>query len=260
MRDVAFAPSEFGLKLVCRAACQDVNTANLLIYQASIAADSKLRLYECLDPSSSGLASWSLLEDIDLLSLPNGYYSPSSAGHASHLSHHHQTQLIKGFDDHGSQKGGLGPSGASSASLAAQSTGSSNGPQRGLGRIESSGAWALSYCHEAWWGECLAVSAGSQGLIRVRIAGNCHGPRLTPLSDHAILASITLVAIGGAWKCWFFSSIDDCLGAILRAFLPSYSLGLARWQCAHLEGHSVDRAWYSLGSIASCGNLRSYGR
>lgn len=140
--------------------------------QAAIAADSHLRIYECLDPSSSGLASWSLLEDIDLLTLPNAYYSPSSQGSHIHASHHsQQTQLIKGFDDaqQGSgSRSSLGPSGGSSISLGAQSTSSTGSASKNIGRIESSGAWAVSYCQEAWWGECVAVSAGSQGLIRVR--------------------------------------------------------------------------------------------
>lgn len=143
----------------------------MLLSQAAIAADSHLRIYECLDPSSSGLASWSLLEDIDLLTLPNAYYSPSSQGSHIHASHHNQqTQLIKGFDDaqQGSgSRNSLGPSGGSSISLGAQSTSSTGSASKNIGRIESSGAWAVSYCQEAWWGECVAVSAGSQGLIRV---------------------------------------------------------------------------------------------
>lgn len=142
-----------------------------LLQQAAIAADSHLRIYECLDPSSSGLASWSLLEDIDLLTLPNAYYSPSSQGSHIHTSHHAQTQMIKGFDDATQGSGSrvsLGPSGGSSVSLGAQSTSSTASAGKNIGRIESSGAWAVSYCQEAWWGECVAVSAGSQGLIRVR--------------------------------------------------------------------------------------------
>ena len=137
--------------------------------QASIAADSHLRVYECLDPSSAGLATWSLLEDIDLLSLPNAYYTPASTSQPS--QHHQQTQLIKGFDDNqsnGSSRGSaLGPSGGSSASLGAQSASSNASATKGAGRIESSGAWAIAYCQEAWWGECLAVSAGREGLVRV---------------------------------------------------------------------------------------------
>jgi len=146
-------------------------------YQAAIAADSHLRIYECLDPSSSGLASWSLLEDIDLLTLPNGYYSPSSQGSHIHASHHGQTQLIKGFDDAQApgSRSSLGPSGGSSVSLGAQSSTSTASAGKNIGRIESSGAWAVSYCQEAWWGECVAVSAGSQGLIRVSTNQSAYG-------------------------------------------------------------------------------------
>lgn len=193
LRDVAFAPSEFGMKLVSLP--MDIHSdrfrvaADTLPTQASIAADSHLRIYECLDPSSSGLASWSLLEDIDLLALPASYYSPSPQGSNIHTAHYGQnggatgngqTQLIKGFDDTpggggaaavaGGSSGvraALGPSGGSSVSLGAQSTSSASSLGKSMGRIESSGAWAVSYCQEAWWGECVAVSAGREGLIRV---------------------------------------------------------------------------------------------
>jgi nucleoporin SEH1 len=112
--------------------------------------------------------------------LPNTYYSPSSQGSHIHAANHaSQTQLIKGFDESNpgqgqgqgagaaAARGALGPSGGSSASLGAQSTSSSGSAGKNIGRIESSGAWAVAYCQEAWWGECVAVSAGSQGLIRV---------------------------------------------------------------------------------------------
>jgi len=36
-----------------------------------------------------------------------------------------------------------------------------------VGKIESSGAWSISYCQEAWWGECLAASSGRDGSIRI---------------------------------------------------------------------------------------------
>lgn len=137
----------------------------------SIAADSHLRVYECLDASSAGLATWSLVEDIDLSQLPNGYLSSANsasvASHAQQFSS--QTQLIKGFDDQRAQQPGT--SRASSVSLAgatsSTSTATSGGIGRGVGRIESSGAWAVAYCQEAWWGECVAVSAGRDGSIRV---------------------------------------------------------------------------------------------
>lgn len=159
---------ELAIKTKDARPCAD---ASCYTRQASIAADSHLRVYECLDPSPAGLASWSLLEDIDLLALPDGYYSSAAANHPQSTHHHQaQTQLIKGFDD---SSRALGAAGGSSGSLGAQS-GSSNSdgntagrPNGAVGRIESTGAWALAYCQEAWWGEVAAVSAGKDGSIRV---------------------------------------------------------------------------------------------
>ena len=84
-------------------------------------------------------------------SLPAGFYTPSAAATASTKD---QTQLIKGFeslkDDHNTGRNG---------------------------HIESSGAWALSYCSDAYWGENVAVSAGRDGSMRVREAIDVPEPR-----------------------------------------------------------------------------------
>ncbi|GAA6064311.1 hypothetical protein JCM10212_005048 [Sporobolomyces blumeae] len=50
------------------------------------------------------------------------------------------------------------------------------GPSHGSGgTVESDGGWSLSWCREHWWGERLAVSAGSNGMIRLFHLPS-HGP------------------------------------------------------------------------------------
>jgi nucleoporin SEH1 len=56
-------------------------------------------------------------------------------------------------------------------SMASTSSGSGSSFEgRKAGTVESDGGWALSWCKEAWWGERIAVSAGSSGIIRVSSA------------------------------------------------------------------------------------------
>ncbi|KAM0746082.1 WD40 repeat-like protein [Meredithblackwellia eburnea MCA 4105] len=167
VRDLEFCPPEFGLKL------------------AAISSDSHLRLWECLDPVS--LADWSLIEDIDLSVLPttpssNATTTPSGLqGDSLGLG-----AGVAAMD--GSSPAKLGAAGGASGSgtvlgtsLASSSTGSaaSSFDGRKAGTVESDGGWALSWCKEAWWGEHLAVSAGSSGLIRL-----FHLPDHAPWSNY----------------------------------------------------------------------------
>lgn len=136
VRDLAFSPAGLGLKL------------------AAIASDSRLRVWECLDPVA--LAEWTLETDIDLAALP----STPSSGAAAAGSGLGLGGLAAPGSANGSGVGGSGTGGSSSAS------GSSLEGRRS-GTVESDGGWALSWCGEGWWGERLAVSSGSNGLIRV---------------------------------------------------------------------------------------------
>lgn len=168
IRDLEFAPPEFGLKL------------------AAVSSDSHLRVWGCLDPVS--LNDWSLIEDIDLSILPLG---PSSSNAGAGLA-----PLPGGGGGGGNgagfgaeaggaspQKGAPGQMGAGGSSLGsvagsmggmgsmASSSGSGSSFEgRKGGTVESDGGWALSWCKEAWWGERIAVSAGSSGIIRVRLS------------------------------------------------------------------------------------------
>lgn len=137
VRDLAFCPSSLGLKL------------------AAVASDSRLRVWECLDPVA--LAEWTLETDIDLASLgPTPSSGTAAAGAGLGLAG--VAGSVGGKD--GSVLAGSTATGSSSAS------GSSLEGRR-AGTVESDGGWALSWCGEGWWGERLAVSSGQNGLIRV---------------------------------------------------------------------------------------------
>ncbi|KAM0792946.1 hypothetical protein ACM66B_002705 [Microbotryomycetes sp. NB124-2] len=180
IRDLEFAPPEFGLKL------------------ASVSSDSHLRLWECLDPIS--MSDWTLVEDIDLNGLPlqpstGGSTTTTAAGAAATGGGLHQATSATGSTSVASQgydqtmqspakQASLGVSGSSASGLAPGQTGfggasglspsmvSTAGSTASLearknGTVESDGGWSLSWCKEAWWGERLAVSAGTSGVIRL---------------------------------------------------------------------------------------------
>ena len=63
--------------------------------------------------------------------------------------------------------GNTGSFAGSDANLAQQQQ-QAQMPLAHAGAIESDGGWALSWCSESWWGERIAVSAGTSGVIRVR--------------------------------------------------------------------------------------------
>lgn len=163
VRDLAFAPSS--------------SSGNLKL--ASIGADDVLRVYECPQPTSeptstnislstatssaisdpasiasSGLAHWSLLHAIDVASLPQ---TPCTANSTANLS---------GFSLSSSNTAAT----SSSFSLPGRqqnTTSTPQQPQQKSKSIESHGAWSLSWCKEVWYGECLAVSSGASGVVRV---------------------------------------------------------------------------------------------
>lgn len=154
-------------------------------------------MWECLDPLA--LRDWQLREDVDLAALP---LSPSSGAALLHHPAHGDRSGAgsalgsgDGFGIGGGGGGGAGGAGAagsgvtpgssagsiaapfpsvsSASSVSGTGTGTGGGGgggggARAGGTVESDGAWAVSWCQEAWWGERIAVSSGSNGLIRVR--------------------------------------------------------------------------------------------
>lgn len=169
IRSLSFAPSHFGLKL------------------AAVSSDSHLRVWECLDPTLA-LREWTLREDVDLAGLGLGPSVGSSAGAgqggsaAGSTSQASHTDGSVPFPSTSSSVGSGGnpsssgfptvSSAASSSSMsvdgrAAFSAVSGAGNARAGGTVESDGGWSVSWFTEHWWGERLAVTSGTNGVIRV---------------------------------------------------------------------------------------------
>ena len=146
VRSLGFAPSEFGLKL------------------AAVSSDSRLRIWECLDPVKS--QDWSLLEEIDLNNLPTSNNNTNSSGFSSNnLNGEGGASTSQGSSNNQNQ--------STSGSSSIDGTGGRQqfkGGNSGGGTVESDGGWSLSWCREHWWGERLAVSSGTNGIIRVSSA------------------------------------------------------------------------------------------
>ncbi|GAA6003410.1 hypothetical protein JCM10207_000321 [Rhodosporidiobolus poonsookiae] len=150
LRSLSFSPAAFGLRL------------------AGVASDSHLRVWDCLDPVS--LREWVLSEDVELAGM--GFGGVSSLGAAGE-----HPQAGPGDREREREKE------REKATASAQSTASSSidgrtgtnslgggGAGRGSGTVESDGGWAVSWCPEEWWGARLAVSAGVNGAVRVRLS------------------------------------------------------------------------------------------
>ncbi|GAA6022095.1 hypothetical protein JCM11491_002107 [Sporobolomyces phaffii] len=170
IRSLGFAPSEFGLKL------------------AAVASDSRLRVWECLDPVRA--AEFTLLDEVDLNALPL-HPATAGAGASSGFAHANASGSAGGSGGSGgpSHDGGAASTSgvsANSSSVASSSVdgrrggggGGGYGSSGGGGTVESDGGWALSWCREHWWGERLAVSSGVNGIIRL-----FHFPSHAPWSN-----------------------------------------------------------------------------
>ncbi|GAA5903091.1 hypothetical protein JCM6882_006965 [Rhodosporidiobolus microsporus] len=142
IRSLSFAPAEFGLKL------------------AAVSSDNHLRVWECLDPV--GGREWVLVQDVEVASLPLGACSAASVAGNSGV-------ILPGVDGASSVE----TPGASSATGSVDGRASGSGGQGTAGgvskggTVESDGGWAVSWCREHWWGERVAVSAGTNGVVRL---------------------------------------------------------------------------------------------
>lgn len=115
------------------------------------------------------------MDEIDVSSLPHRDPASSSqtafeaAGSSSAINTPTPGTHIAGVD------------GASVANLLQQQVASSS--QRTTGGIrEADGGWSLSWCKERYWGEVLAVAAGADNTVKVRVSSILH---LTTLSNSA---------------------------------------------------------------------------
>lgn len=149
VRYVEFAPRHYGLKL------------------ATVASDSYLRIYECLEPAS--LTTWQLLDEIDVTAL-----SPR-------LQSRMQTHSI-GTPIQTS----LALEGGASASLVAQALANQQpGKSVGMNNKEADGGWCLSWCKERYWGEVLAVGCGTSGVVHViHLSASRRAATLLALDPH----------------------------------------------------------------------------
>ncbi|GAA5836454.1 hypothetical protein JCM11251_007084 [Rhodosporidiobolus azoricus] len=141
IRSLSFSPPDFGLKL------------------AAVSSDNHLRVWECLDPI--GGKEWVLVQDIEVASLPLGQCSAASIAGGVALAGLDSTSSV---DTPGAASSATGSVDGQASGSGGQGT--AGGMSRG-GTVESDGGWAVSWCKEHWWGERLAVSTGTNGLVRL---------------------------------------------------------------------------------------------
>ncbi|RPD56747.1 WD40 repeat-like protein [Lentinus tigrinus ALCF2SS1-7] len=151
VRAVEFAPQHWGLKL------------------ATISSDNCLRIYECLEQPS--LASWELLQEVDVLALPAT--TPSSRSTAHTVISATPTQTSAGLDGNSVS--------AVAHALQQQASQSQVSGRPGLGTREADGGWCISWCKDKYWGEVIAAGCGIDGVVKI-IQLNSSGRPSTLLS------------------------------------------------------------------------------
>ncbi|KAH7098111.1 WD40 repeat-like protein [Auriculariales sp. MPI-PUGE-AT-0066] len=161
VRCVAFAPSEFGLKL------------------ATLATDNTLRIYDCVEgPTAGGSAApataaaaststapapvtdvrWELREELDM---PAPSFSSLTVSQGLDTAQATASWVVAAKTNM-NKPTGTTPSTSPASSVGAIDSGS--GPAIGNGTgISVDGAWSISWCKETWWGPMLAVVAHSGG-------------------------------------------------------------------------------------------------
>ncbi|KAF5351136.1 hypothetical protein D9756_008241 [Leucocoprinus leucothites] len=167
VRDVAFAPHYFGLKL------------------ATIASDNILRIYECIDQSS--LTTWQLLQDIDVVNLPSSS-TPTYYSRAHTLALGTPTQTFSsslGATGGGPEKNNYADHAQALSQGLAQNAAinaANDRARHGVGNREADGGWSLSWCKDRYWGGVLAASAGTSGVVKI--------VQLTPSRRHVTLLTL----------------------------------------------------------------------
>ncbi|KAH6905322.1 nuclear pore protein seh1 [Coprinopsis sp. MPI-PUGE-AT-0042] len=149
VRAVEFAPHQLGLKL------------------ATISSDSILRVYECVDHST--LATWQHHEDIDIINLVPGP-SPSHVTRAQTVALATPTQTIPSMGNASLLDG-------ASQALQQQQQQSTGPARSGVGNREADGGWTLSWCKDRYWGDVIAVGAGTSGVVKI-IEVNSRGSKV----------------------------------------------------------------------------------
>ncbi|KAI9620440.1 hypothetical protein H4Q26_013652 [Puccinia striiformis f. sp. tritici PST-130] len=127
---------------------------------ASISTDHHLRVYECLETNSFSSDNWNLIINIDLSVLSN---QPTNL--SDHLNIHicsNNFNLINPLSGIRSSSTPTHPSPFNQNTI--NNVSASPFSEQ---HLESFGAWSLSWCPESYWGDILAASSGSSGLIRL---------------------------------------------------------------------------------------------
>lgn len=135
VRSVEFAPHHFGLKL------------------ATVSSDNRLRVYECLEQPA--LTTWQICDDIDASSLP-----PSS----SHTRGANTRAIATPTQMHAAHDSAPAPLVTQALNTASMQQ-SQKAP--GLSNTEADGGWSISWCKDRYWGEVLAVAAGTSSVVRI---------------------------------------------------------------------------------------------
>ncbi|GJN88217.1 hypothetical protein Rhopal_001182-T1 [Rhodotorula paludigena] len=196
LRSLSFAPADFGLKLAAVA-----SDAHLRVWECLdplalkdwvLREDVDLAALPPLAPSSGASLGAAVAagggSGVHLSSSSSGGagaggssglgsgdgFGLSSAGASSPSSS--STAAAAGPSSTGSGTAAPFPSVSSASSATGSSShggggvgasGGGGGGGRAGGTVESDGGWAVSWCEEAWWGERLAVSSGSNGVVRL---------------------------------------------------------------------------------------------
>ncbi|KAG8704231.1 hypothetical protein FRC08_002351, partial [Ceratobasidium sp. 394] len=141
VRAVDFAPAAFGLKLV------------------TIASDNFVRIYECHE--TYHLTAWSMVEEFDAAAISSTISTGESPNSGATPTQTHVSL---------SETPPLAPSGISlqrSGGASAAASAAANTPTKPVGVKEADGAWCVSWLKDKFAGEIIAVSCGTQAVLKV---------------------------------------------------------------------------------------------
>ena len=125
-----------------------------------------------------------MLQDIDVLNLPSSS-TPTLYSRAQTMAVGTPTQALSssslGVAGGGQEKNNYADHAQALSQGLAQNaaTNSANDRTRhGIGNREADGGWSLSWCKDRYWGEILAVCAGTSGEVKVHLTSS-----IIPISE-----------------------------------------------------------------------------
>ena len=205
---------------------------NIFSVQVVISSDSILRIYGC--HSLHSLSQWNASITVDVTNL-----SPPAPIAGLGLG----TSLVDSLHLLSAPNVPVSSSAASSNGFSIWS-GSITGDKHGLGKKQAGGGWCLSWCKDGTYGELCAVTAGSNGSVKVLHSHiTAFHIALTPPADHSTplfpgccpCAHLIL-----DWSNQRGRKACTCdsvciLGLFVWSTIPSHRDGRARWQRADME-------------------------